>query len=86
MDREKAVLYPTELFDASRNSAAQINIKSMFPYYINKTLKSIKTVQRYKTQSCHLKKINECTILTGNRTGENVFIPKSPKTPSELPF
>ena len=57
VDREEAVHYPTEFFDASRNSAAQINIKSRFPYYITKTLKSIKTVQRCKTQSCHLKKL-----------------------------
>jgi len=27
----------------------------------------------------------ECTILTGNRTGETVFIPKTPMTTSELP-
>ena len=57
VDREEAVYYATEFFDASRNSAAQINIKSRFPYYINKTLKSTKTVQRYKTQSCHFKKL-----------------------------
>ena len=74
----------TELFDAF---AAQINIKSRFLYYITKTLKSIKTVQRYKTQSCHFKNyLIECTILTGNRTGDTVFIPKTPMTPSELPF
>ena len=45
-----------EFFDASRNSSAQINIKSKFPFYITKTLISTKTVQRYKTQSCHFKK------------------------------
>ena len=28
----------------------------------------------------------ECTILTGNKTDETVFIPKTPMTPSELPF
>ena len=42
-----------EFFDAS---AAQINIKTRFPYYITKTLKSTKTVQRYKTQSSQFKK------------------------------
>ena len=78
----------TEFFDASRNSAAQTNIKSRFPYYITKTLKSIKTMQRYRTQSCHFKKpfLIERTLLTGNRTVETVFIPKTPMKPSELPF
>ena len=44
----------TEFFYAS---AAQINIKSRFSCYITKALKSIKTVQRYQTQSCHFKKL-----------------------------
>ena len=57
VDIEEAVHYQTELFDASQNSSAQINIKSKFPYCISKTLKSIKTVQRYETQSCHFKNL-----------------------------
>lgn len=28
----------------------------------------------------------ECIILTGNATGETVFIPRIPMIPSELPF
>ena len=28
----------------------------------------------------------ECTILTGNETGETVFIPRIAMIPSELPF
>ena len=74
-----------EFFD-SRNSAAQINIKSRFPYYITKKFKSTKTVQRYKTQRSQFKNIFiACTILTGNGTGETVFIPRNPMIPSELP-
>ena len=46
-----------EFFDASQNSATQINIKSRFPYYIKKTLISTNTVQRYRTQSWHFKKL-----------------------------